>query len=134
MQCISCRVWIEYLKVNAYNIYVFILYIRCFDINKQILIFTTIVTIATRYRLKGSMIEYRWGWNFPWRPECALMTPQLPVIWVHVSFPTVKWLERGTDHPLPSSAWLSKGWSCTYASCFNRVIGNKVTLICTYFY
>jgi len=128
MQSISCRVWTEYLKANIHNIFTFVLFVRCFDVSKQILILTTIFIIATRYRLTGSGNESRWGLKFSLTSVLRSYDHPGSVKWVSVSFPTLRRLERGAEHPLPSSAWLPKGLSC------NRVIGNKIYLICTYFY
>jgi hypothetical protein len=65
---------------------------------------TSSVGIATDYGLDGPGIESRWGRDFshtfirpdqPWPASCTMGTG---------SFPGVKRLGRGADHPPPSSA------------------------------
>jgi hypothetical protein len=68
------------------------------------------VGIATGYGLDGPGIEFRWGEIFrtcpdrPWGPPGTMGTG---------SFPEVKRLGRGADHPPPSSAEVEKEESYT---------------------
>jgi hypothetical protein len=67
------------------------------------------VGIATCYCLDSTEIEFRWRRDFPNPPRPALTDqlwspPSLLYIGYRVSFPGVKRLGRGVDHPPPSSA------------------------------
>ena len=62
------------------------------------------VGIASRYRMDGPRIEFRWGRNFSHHSRLALDPPSLLYNRYRLSFPGVKLLSRGVDHPSPSSA------------------------------
>jgi hypothetical protein len=62
------------------------------------------VAIATRYGLDGPGIEFRWGRYFPHPSRPTLGPSQPPIQWIQGSFPGVKRLDRGVDHPPPSIA------------------------------
>ena len=59
----------------------------------------SVVGIATRYRLKGPGIEFRWGRDFPHPSRTALGPTQPSVQWVPVHSARVKRTGRGVDHP-----------------------------------
>jgi hypothetical protein len=62
------------------------------------------VGIATRYGLDSPGIESRWGRDFPSHPHQPWSPPSLLHNGYWVSFPGVKRLGRGVDHPPSSSA------------------------------
>jgi len=64
----------------------------------------SLVGTATRYWLDGPGIKSRWGRYFPHLSRPALEPTQPPIQWVPGSFLEVKRVERGDDHPPPSSA------------------------------
>jgi hypothetical protein len=57
------------------------------------------VHIATRYVMDGPGIESRWGDIFRTRPDRPRGPPSLLYNGYRVSFPGVKRLGRGVDHP-----------------------------------
>jgi hypothetical protein len=61
-------------------------------------------SIATRYGLGGPGIESRWGRDFPHPSRPSLGPPSLLYNGYRVSFPGVKRMGRGVDHPPPSRA------------------------------
>jgi hypothetical protein len=101
--------------------------------------------IATRYELDGPGIESRWGRDFQHPSIPALGPTQPPVQWVP-SFPGVKRLGRGVDHPTLSSAevkervelypsspsgpsWPVLGWILPLPLCTGKVVGGVVIRI-----
>jgi hypothetical protein len=67
------------------------------------------VRIATGYRLDHPGIESRWGCNFSHTSRPALGPTQPAVQCVPGLSQEVKQPGRGADHPLPSSAEVTKG-------------------------
>jgi hypothetical protein len=65
------------------------------------------VCIATGYGLDSPGIESRWGRDFSHLSRLALGPTQPPVVGTG-SFPGVKRLGRGADHPPPSSTEVKK--------------------------
>ena len=61
------------------------------------------VGIATRYRLDSLGIESQWGARFSAPVQTGLEAHQVSYTMGTVSFPGVKRLGRGVDHPPPSS-------------------------------
>jgi hypothetical protein len=59
-------------------------------------------SIATRYGLGGPGIESRWGRDFPHPSRPARGPPSLLYNSYRVSFPGVKQLGHGVEHPPPS--------------------------------
>ena len=72
------------------------------------------VGIATRYGLDDLEIEPRWGQDFSDPSSPALRLTQPPVKWIPALFPEGKRPGRGADHPLPPSAGIENGYSCTF--------------------
>jgi hypothetical protein len=64
----------------------------------------SVVGIATRYGLDGPGIEFRWAEVFRIRSDWPWGSPSLLYNGYRVSFPGVKRLRRGVDHPPSSSA------------------------------
>jgi hypothetical protein len=54
--------------------------------------------------LEGPRIKFRWGEIFRTRPDWPWGPPSLLYIGYRVSFPGVKRLKRGVDHPPASNA------------------------------
>jgi hypothetical protein len=73
------------------------------------------VSIPTRYGLESPGIEFRWGRDFPHMSKLGLGPPSLLYNRYRLSFPEIKRLGRGVNHPPHLAPRLKKEKSCTSA-------------------